>query len=438
MFPIELVLHLLSFFHADEDKETLRSCALVDSSWRQAAQEILFKRLTLKFNNTTRHEDYQEMSTLAVQSYERLIGFLDSNPLLTTYIHNLALFRFEKVPASVWDREELLRQQEKETDTIFRLLKQLKNVKYLKLFRSGNLDGIQAALYHIFQQPALNRVEISFAHFSSIADLLLLLVSARNLEHIDLSNVGFDSHRTLPAEETIKIAPAHTIHPASLHFNLFPIDNITAFFSEPHCPIDFSNLQTLKLHRSKLFDYDTTAKLLSLVGHNLRDLELLGPDRMAEDKDNLHLGYTPNLRSLKLINLRQTVTYHSVPWIQSLFPLSVAEESPITPHLRNISLEVVADVSNSILRAVGPALWTHWRSVDALFSSNTSSLLDFPSLERLQMVVSTPSAPLEPDLIAVVLEQFPELAGAGKFSLETTYWEMAASTALMRLPAISI
>ncbi|KAG7086847.1 hypothetical protein E1B28_002768 [Marasmius oreades] len=193
-------------------------------------------------------------------------------------------------------------------------------------------------------------------------------------------NIGFDGRVLPPAQDSSLIAAPQSIHLNSLHFSLCPLDHIVPFFSEPHCPLDFSSLRTLRLHRAKLFDYDTTAQLLSLVGQSLHHLELHGPDRVSEDKDNVHLGYTPNLQSLTLLSLRQTLTYNPIAWIQSLFPVSIAQKSSIIPFLRVVTFVVVVDTPNSILRAVGPAPWSTWKTVDALFSSNKSSELQFPCL----------------------------------------------------------
>ncbi|KAL0569183.1 hypothetical protein V5O48_012781 [Marasmius crinis-equi] len=441
MLPTELVIHLLSFFDADEDQETLRACALVHSSWRQAAQEILFEKLTLTSTNH-RHERYEEISGKAIGSYNRLIDCVTSNSLLSTYIHNVSLRHFSSIGMRFVHRPRLVQagfgEEQAAKDAVSRLLKKMTNVRTFKLLQFGDEDGhrFDEALVHMFHLPTLTRLEISFASFTSIGYLLRLLILAKNLKHISFSSVGFDRRIGLSAEQSLEIAKPRSIHPTSLHFSLFPLDQITPFLSAPYCPIDFSALQTLKLHRAKLFDYDTTAQLLSIVGQNLQELELHGPDRLVEGKDNLHLGHTPNLQSLTLINLRQSVSHSPVPWIQSLFPLSVAGNLPITPHLRNISLEVVVDCPSSILRAVGLALWTQWRGIDALFSSSTSSLLEFPALDNAHMIISTPNEALEPDLIGVVEDQFLELGKQGKFSLETTYWEMATSTALMRIPAL--
>ncbi|KAI0095132.1 hypothetical protein BDY19DRAFT_988898 [Irpex rosettiformis] len=50
--PLEVVIHVLSYIDEDEDdgasKETLTSCALVSKHWSFAAQEYLFRRVTLR------------------------------------------------------------------------------------------------------------------------------------------------------------------------------------------------------------------------------------------------------------------------------------------------------------------------------------------------------------------------------------------------------
>ncbi|KAF9255757.1 hypothetical protein L218DRAFT_1081675 [Marasmius fiardii PR-910] len=429
MLPLELIIHVLSFFDAEDDREILKSCALVSSSWTPIVQAGLFRDLILK-HTSPRHEDYFEISTQKIDAYNTLIEQIDRNPRLSTYIQYVSLNNFERLGRSM--SMTCIQQEQREREAICNLLLKLTNVRSLRLFRCGFNDDFHEALFHIFGLPTLTRFEVIFARYTSMRDLLLIFSIAINLKEVNLVNIGFESRSLPSAQETLRIAAPQSIHLSNLLLNLIPLDHIVPFFSEPHCPIDFSSLRTLRLHRAKVFDYDMTAQLLCLVGHKLQHLELHGPDRVSEGKDNVHLGYTPNLQSLTLLNLRQTLNYNSVPWIESLFPIAIAQKGPIVPSLRTITFEIVADTPNLLLRGAGSAPWSPLKAVDALFSSNKSSL-QLPLLERARVVVSTPNEVLDPDLACVVEAQFPELMKEGKLIFETKYWEMATSKALMVL-----
>ncbi|KAK7025475.1 hypothetical protein VNI00_016004 [Paramarasmius palmivorus] len=367
MLPIELVVHVLDLLHPKEDQESLRACAIVHSTWTPVAQAILFHSLTIH-GISPHHEDYTELSDRWIQSLSTLIESLEVHPYLVEYVQDVRLRHLES-----------------------------------QNFRDESIQ-------HIFQLPSLVSLEIQWTTFPSLAQFLTMFSTARGLTRIKLSSLRFTEPRGIDEALAAITTPPRSIHIQELHFHLVRLKPFVAWFEMPQCPMNLSGLKTLRLHRSSMYDHESTATLLNAGGASLSHLDLEGPYR-ATESDQVHLGYNPNIRTLALINLQQTETYDPVQWILSLFrPLKQSL-------LHTIRLEVHVEQPSH-------EFWGRWGPVDDLFS-----LPIFQALEEVILVVSSSEKPYEPK--SIIEEGFPQLVKKGIVKVETEYRERELSRALV-------
>ncbi|KAE9387966.1 hypothetical protein BT96DRAFT_981205 [Gymnopus androsaceus JB14] len=74
------------------------------------------------------------------------------------------------------------------------------------------------------------------------------------------------------------------------------------------------------------------ASMLKHVGGNLTDLELMNVYPQKQYFNLIHLGYTQNLKTLKLSNINQSGWQSPAPWVVSLFvPILISDQNMYPP-----------------------------------------------------------------------------------------------------------
>ncbi|ESK96260.1 hypothetical protein Moror_7250 [Moniliophthora roreri MCA 2997] len=409
MLPFELVIQVLTCFDPRDDKDTLYKCAIAHSSWTPVAQSMLFHELTLQAVSP-HHENHILLSEQSVRSLETLSHCLEVRPHLLDYIQDLRIKNLEQNL-----RDGARHQWNQENDVIARVLRKLTNVKSLSIFRLGYAavsESMRESIRHIFQLPSLTSLKVTWTIFPSFTQFLSMFSTPRNLTHVHLWSVRFTELRQIN-ENTGAISTApKSIRIQDLHLHLVLLKPFVAWFEMPQCPIDLSGMKTLRLHRSSMYDPESTATLLKSAGDSLVNLELEGPYR-ATESEQVHLGHTPNIQTLALINLQQTQTYDPIQWILSLF-------KPVTRSLlRSVRFELYIELPSH-------KFWACWKPVDVLFASS-----GFECLEEVLLVVSSPEEPIEPK--SKIEEGFPRLMEKGVMRVKTVHREKELSRAVMVL-----
>ncbi|EEB96480.1 hypothetical protein MPER_04380, partial [Moniliophthora perniciosa FA553] len=281
MLPIELVVHILAFFDPsddkDDDKDTLHSCALVHSSWTPVAQSMLFHDLTLE-TVSPHHENHILLSEQLVRSLERLSRFLEERPHFLDYIQDLRIKNLEN--QNLRDGTRL--QWNQENDAIARVLRKLTNVKSLYIFRLGYAtvsESIRESIRHIFQLPSLTSLKVTWTMFPSFTQFLSMFSTSRKVTHVHLWSVRFTELQQNNENNSAISTPPKSIRIQDLHLHLVLLQPFVAWFEMPQCPVDLSGMRTLRLHRSSMYDPESTATLLKAAGGSLVNLELEGPYR---------------------------------------------------------------------------------------------------------------------------------------------------------------
>ncbi|KAG7091991.1 hypothetical protein E1B28_008378 [Marasmius oreades] len=390
MFPPELAIHVCSFLDSQTDKQVLLNCALVDSTWLSAAQPIIFRDLTLNLTSP-RHEDHEYLSAQSIRAHENLLEALDIHPHLASYIRHLRLKNLENESSrggkvTSWVNESL---------SLARVLRRLTNVRSLILFRVGYptiLPTLQEAIRNLFQLGSITSLDISYATFPSFSQFIGFISSPKLPTFISLSSLKFleEGFSETPFTDGVTLTTPGSRPITRLHLSLIHIMPFISCFASPHCPFDFTSLETLHLHALRDIGHGSHSMmdLFRLVGNSLKHLEL----EMILGNAIGFLDLLPSLKTLTLA-IQQTVDYSPVPRITSLL---TASTSPPT-NIESINLHF--DVFE--LRAGFLPTFKAWRTLDSLFSDVSR----FPALKTVTIHLPNDSAlPLN-----VVEEQFQTL-----------------------------
>ncbi|KAF9071888.1 hypothetical protein BDP27DRAFT_1418698 [Rhodocollybia butyracea] len=410
--PTELLESIIDNLH---DKPTLLSCALVGKAWVSASQRGVFTKLVLKAPSS-QHEDFEELFEAYLAANKRLLLIFDENPRIPTYIRSLELLQFDKFERTRLPVIPQVNSEEFHASTA-RVISRLSNVENL-LFLSVNWAQfspvLKAAVVNLFSAPSITRVTLSMIAIPKFAELASLLGCIKNLKALKVSFLTCTDWDVPVPEESLEEdnalismnpAPPKSIHlDQLLHFHSVNVRSFAAWFQQPSCPIEIQNLQSLQIHRSITFDYQGTAFMLELVGNSLRELELHGPFRSIHS-NIVHLGYTPDLRSLSLVNVHQTDTYTPVPWIQSLFEPLLRLNQKTYP-LQSLTIHLYADHSDPL----STHQWDEWSQIDALLAAPV-----FFPLEAVNIILIYEHSIVVKEKLT---ERFSLLAGLGKLRVE--------------------
>jgi hypothetical protein len=396
--PNELIDAILDNLYLD--KATLLNCALVGKAWVSSSQKGIWHAITLESPNS-RHEDYVALTKAFLDSNMRLIEIFDTSPHIATYVRSLELRQFEK-PSRTLGAKYQYEALHASTAAVVERLTNIKNLTFFRLNWATLAPSLKIALAGAFKVPSVTRVTLSLFAIAKFAELTCLLSHVQHLKVLKITFLAC-SNWNVPESPLLKLAeeeeegkdsgfkPARPV-PRSirldqlLHFHLVNVRAFTTWFQQDWCPFEVQNLHTLQLHRSTTVDYYGTAFMLQYIGANLRELELHGPFR-SHQLDVLHLGYTPNLESVKLINVQQTDTYSPVPWILSLFePLLNADRKKF--FLRRLTIDLN-------IEHVDPMechqQWDQWAAVDTLLAESEFSLLENVNINLLGVMHPVPT-----------------------------------------------
>ncbi|KAJ3729618.1 hypothetical protein C8R42DRAFT_171518 [Lentinula raphanica] len=400
--PHEIIEYILDNLHSE--KAILSNCALVQKSWAISAQRGLFQHITLKFPNTY-HEDFDELATAYNERNEQLIQTFDRKPFLMVCVRTLELKQFGQiVPGNFVHRKEMLY-----TSTT-QLIKRLHNLKSL-LFFQGRWDllslELQEALMHLFNQPSLTRVTLSFFSILSLQNLASLLSQATNLQVLKLHFphcYDWGCPTTPPIDH-----PSRSIRlDQSLCVRSRNIRAFVTWFQHDSCPFEIRELRSLELDVIKPPNDAEFASMLRYTGGHLQDLILHGP---FDDQPSglLHIGLFHDLRNLVMLNALQRAALTPVPWILSFFRPS-QETKRETSSLRQLTISLFIDDVD----IHGTHQWdAAWTAVDVLFTEH-----QFMSLETVKIELLGQLLLVLREIKDILIGKMPILNGTGKLEVE--------------------
>ncbi|KAJ4468746.1 hypothetical protein J3R30DRAFT_3739434 [Lentinula aciculospora] len=373
------------------DRATLLNCALVGKFWALCAQRGIFQHITIELPSPY-HEDFNELGSAYIERNELLLQLFDRKPFLASCVRILELRQFADISKKTFYDNGIL------YTSATRVVGRLANVKKLLFFKcdwTTLTPGLKTVLTDVFKSPSLTTVILSFFTISSFHELASLLSQVSNMKVLEIDFLYCVDGDTPPP---IANCPPRSIQlDQLLHLHFIKIRAFTTWFLQDTCPLEVRRLRTLQIHRSTGSDHEGVALMLQYIGENLQELELQGPFRTQRalsqyithylnkfdipslDSTLVHLGYTPNLRSVTLVEVQQTDTYSPVPWILCLFePFQNSNQL-----LRQLTVDLYIDHAD-ILET---RRWEEWSAVDTLLAEPA-----FASIESVTFEMRGPSA----------------------------------------------
>ncbi|KAE9391937.1 hypothetical protein BT96DRAFT_944997 [Gymnopus androsaceus JB14] len=211
---------------------------------------------------------------------DQLGALLDKNPGLASCVRCLEL---RDIKARLVEGDAIY-------VSIAGLINQLSNVKKLLLF---DVDwdalsvSLELALTRMFKAPSVTEVVLENFGIATFADLTSLLSHLANLKVLKVVGLScWDWSAPNHAGATGSPPPSG---PIQLDKLVFDRGAFLSWFRQADCPFRLENLRHLQA-----FQFRHCAG-------KLHPVSLL----QQVDLGNFHLGYTPNLRSLKLVNIDQ-------------------------------------------------------------------------------------------------------------------------------------
>ncbi|KAE9392882.1 hypothetical protein BT96DRAFT_924449 [Gymnopus androsaceus JB14] len=346
--PNELVESILDHLHSD--KGTLLNCALVGRAWVHSSQQGIFREIVLDLplphisitDYTTQIENF-------LKTTEWLISSFDTSPRLASYVRSLLLVKFRKFPEAAVSYQEAVYTA---TANIVRRLSNVGVDKVLLLVQWNDLShSLKTALTDMLRAPQASVTQLSLVQFviSTFAEVAALL---SHMPHLKMLRIGlFCANWDVP-NSSLESAMTGTVGcpPRSIQLEKLQFDSeqeLTSFaswFQQDCCPFSVQNLQELEL-----FHY---------VG--------------GSNNSVFHLGYTPNIHSLRLVIWQGGMNSDTpVPWIQSLFtPLLDLDSRDNTISLRRLIIDLNQPHTQ----------WNNeWALLDALLAKS-----EFVQLETVQ------------------------------------------------------
>ncbi|KAL0567942.1 hypothetical protein V5O48_014051 [Marasmius crinis-equi] len=413
MLPPEILIHIFSQAH----NQALCSCCLVNSSWHDLAQPVLFSDLNIEFFGS--RPDDLERAKASVQSYKALLESIDKRPKLASYIRNLLLAHYKRVRGP----PQVLQEQIQYMGSLLPKLTRLRSIEWHDVDYSFLSRECRIHMRALFALPSLTSIKLTDVYYPSAFELVLFTITpATNLRTLHLSNINFHTTHLGPggdfvipcSADTSKHAPPRSIRLTYLCLQRLDVRVITSFFAASHCPFSFESLRTLYLihptggrsPKDNPFNYPSDIEpgalmtLLRAVGRNVKDF-VLGYSRPRETTVPL-LRFTPTLKSLFLAHISHLSTYHqsAIDRIRGLFPPTPSAIEDIT-----IFVEVTETFS-----------CTSWQDLDAFFAD----VGHFPSLRNLDLravssfAIDSGSEGME----SLVESQFPMLLQSKKLTVK--------------------
>lgn len=274
--PLELLDCILE--HLYHDKATLLSCALVEKAWVAPSQRGIFHILVLLPPDPDPYNDQLEaLSKVYVKSTEQLVGYIDANPRLASYVRSLHLAMFCNISQTV-DWEAVY------TSTAM-VIRRLSNVESLSLscISWGSLSpSLTDSLIKMLRAPSVTRIFISNFNIPAFDDCALLLTQATNLKGLVVNNM-FCNDWALP-ENPYLLTPSRLIQLDELETDSSSV--FASWFQQDTCPLQIQNLRSLKIVlEEKINDCSQKiAFMLQQAGGNLRELQIQVSDPIKESK----------------------------------------------------------------------------------------------------------------------------------------------------------
>ncbi|KAK1232598.1 hypothetical protein PQX77_004266 [Marasmius sp. AFHP31] len=433
MLPAEILIQILENIQTNAwtnvvDKRTLRSCCLVQSTWRRIAQPLLFR--DLKIERFVSNDNLQRTQA-SVNGLNSLLECIEERPELASYIRNLRLDRMRRPRVHHLSAHVVLTIADQD-QCIVSLLPKLNHLRSIELYDVDNPSlpsGIRHSIHSRFRLSSLTSLRLTRSIFPSAFDLLTTLINATSLQSLHLSHLDFDADRysvtgagpLIPSPNDAAQCQPRSIHLTNLHLEISTnFMTFIHFFDARHCPFSFGALRSLALIRPRgnpqafdpLFDppsdldHGLLAAAFQAIGREVRHLSL-GYSLQGGSFPLLKL--TPSLQSLSLSRLIHSPTSNPVERIQGLFPPSVHT-------LENIVL-CISVMGYSSSSADASIFWSPWQNLDA-FLADTSR---FPSLRQvLFMPEFPPEVGRTPNTKALIQAHFPLLLGGRKLVVKET------------------
>ncbi|KAE9402208.1 hypothetical protein BT96DRAFT_1017773 [Gymnopus androsaceus JB14] len=292
-------------------------------------------------NSMDEAERYQDF----LDANDRLLALFDSNPRLATYVRSLEIndFRYATLPLHM------------STAGIVQRLYNLNEISF-SLIRWTWLPLWLKNLLMLSKRLHLPDLRSGCSSLMNSVNWCLCCAKRKHLKSLEVIDIS-----------TALLSGGLATSP--LHCRLGP-DRLPEWLLEDSCPFEVGRLQSLRIQHDQ-HDHPRIASLLQQAGASLGELELqdLYQRTIRQPSNVVHLGYIPNLHTLKLVNLHQSDTYTPVPWILSLFePLLNGNQSP-PRHL-------VIELSSEHDDPVATPQWEHWVAFDAFFARAEFALLE--------------------------------------------------------------
>ncbi|KAJ3813038.1 hypothetical protein F5876DRAFT_74299 [Lentinula aff. lateritia] len=371
--PHELIECILENLH--HEKSTLINCALIGKAWALSAQRGIFQHIVLQLPNQ-HHEDFEELATAYTARNEQLLELFNRNPYLTSCVRTLELKQF-----SHGSRRASHSSNRMTYASTTRVVEQLSNVKKLTLARCDwetFTPELKTAVTDVFKTSSLTAVSLSHFSITSFNQLASLLSQSSCLSVL---KIDFLHCHNGDAPAPIANCPPRSIQlDQRLHFRFVNMRTFVTWFQQDTCPLEIRNLQTLHIHirHTTAPDYEDTAFLLQYIGSNLQELELQVPP-WNPHSTLVHLGYTPNLRSVTLLRIQQTELHSPVPWILYLFKSIENSDDCKSILLRHLTIQLDVEYSDEVMIH----RWDKWGAVDTLLARPTFASLQTVKFELL-------------------------------------------------------
>ncbi|KAJ3856200.1 hypothetical protein EV368DRAFT_78960 [Lentinula lateritia] len=336
------------------EKAILINCALIGKAWALSAQRGIFQHIVLQLPNQ-HHEDFEELATAYTARNEQLLELFNRNPYLTSCLNSRAKTIF------AWLKKGVSFQQQNDI-----------------CFDNQSCRTTQQSVTDVFKTSSLTAVSLSHFSITSFNQLASLLSQSSCLSVL---KIDFLHCHNGDAPAPIANCPPRSIQlDQRLHFRFVNMRTFVTWFQQDTCPLEIRNLQTLHIHirHTTAPDYEDTAFLLQYIGSNLQELELQVPP-WNPHSTLVHLGYTPNLRSVTLLRIQQTELHSPVPWILYLFKSIENSDDCKSILLRHLTIQLDVEYSDEVMIH----RWDKWGPVDTLLARPTFASLQTVKFELL-------------------------------------------------------
>lgn len=277
--PVEILDRILeNIYH---DKATLLSCALVEKAWVAPSQRGIFHVLVLlppdpdPYN--PHHDQLEALSKNYVKTTEQLVGYIDANPRLASYVRSLSLAMFCNI-SQIVDWEAVYTS----TAMVIRRLSNVESLSFSCISWGSLSPSLTDSLMEMLRAPSVTRIFISTFDIPTFSDCASLLTQATDLKGLVVNDM-FCSDWTLP-EKSYPPTPPRLIQLDELETDSTSV--FASWFQQESCPFQIQNLRSLRiLVEGKMTDCSQKAAfMLQQAGGNLRELHLQVSDPIKESK----------------------------------------------------------------------------------------------------------------------------------------------------------